>query len=64
MTGPSNLRSLTRQECSWPDQIVGQLDPTALQGLARGDAWRASFDGTAKFCASDDRTEFATVGNL
>jgi iron complex outermembrane receptor protein len=25
VTGPSNLRALTRQACSWPDQIVGQM---------------------------------------
>jgi hypothetical protein len=29
--------------------------------MARGDAWRASFDGTAKYCSSSDRTEFSTL---
>jgi hypothetical protein len=42
-------------------ELVGQLDPNALQGLARGDAWRATFDGTARYCSSDDRTEFKAL---
>ena len=45
-------------------QVVGQLDPNALQGLARGDAFRASFDGTARYCSSSDRSAFKTLGTL
>lgn len=42
-------------------ELVGEVDIDAVQGIARGDAWRARFDGNAEYCSSDDRAAFNTL---
>ena len=38
------------------------LDPNAATSIARGDQWRAEFDGDAAFCSSSDEAPFTLFG--
>ena len=38
-----------------------RADADALLGIVRGDAFRASFDGNATYCASSDEAAFSAV---